>query len=114
MKLQKRDENGNKFSAIFSGAQVAAGNGAVKTTVAQNEYAIGYISLGSVDSSLKALSVDGAEATGANISSGAYGVARPFVLLYGDLSGASKPYMTWMLSDEGQRIVKEKGYIPVI
>ena len=58
MKLQDLDENGNKFSAIFSGAQVAAGNGAVKTMVAQNEYAIGYLSLGSVDDSLKALSVN--------------------------------------------------------
>ena len=115
MSLQDRDENGNKYSAIFSAAQVAAGNGAVKTTVAQNEYAIGYISLGSVDSSLKALSVDGAEATGANIASGAYGVARPFVLLHGDdLSDASQSYMNWMLSAEGQEIVEDKGYIPVI
>ena len=115
MNLQDRDENGTKFSAIFSGAQVAAGNGAVKTTVAQNEYAIGYISLGSVDDSLKALSVDGAEATGANISSGAYGVARPFVLLHGEeLSEASKAYMDWMLSSEAQKIVEEKGYISAI
>ena len=115
MELQDRDADGNKFSAIFSGAQVAAGNGAVKTTVAQNEFAIGYISLGSVDDSLKALSVDGAEATGANISSGAYGVARPFVLLHGEnLSETSKAYMNWMLSSEGQRIVEEKGYISVI
>ena len=115
MNLQDRDENGTKFSAIFSGAQVAAGNGAVKTTVAQNQYAIGYISLGSVDDSLKALSVDGAEATGANISSGAYGVARPFVLLHGEeLSEASKAYMNWMLSSEGQKVVEEKGYISVI
>ena len=115
MNLQDRDENGTKFSAIFSGAQVAAGNGAVKTTVAQNQYAIGYISLGSVDDSLKALFVDGAEATSANISSGAYGVARPFVLLHGEeLSETSKAYMNWMLSSEGQKIVEEKGYISVI
>lgn len=112
MNLQERDGNGNKYSAIFSGAQVAAGNGAVKTTVAQNQYAIGYISLGSVDDSLKALSVDGAEATGANISSGAYGVARPFVLLHSeDMSEASKAYMNWMLSSEGQKIIEERGYI---
>lgn len=114
MSLQARDENGNKYSAIFSGAQVAAGNGAVKTTVAQNNYAIGYISLGSVDDSLKALSVDGAEASGANIASGSYGVARPFVLMHGELSSASESYLKWMLSSEGQKIVEEKGYIPVI
>ncbi|UYM17247.1 phosphate ABC transporter substrate-binding protein [Endozoicomonas euniceicola] len=116
MSLKMKTEDGKKISAISASAQVAAGNGAVKTTVAQNDFAIGYISLGSVDNSLKALSVNGVEATPANISSGDYGVARPFELMFksADQSEASHAYLDWMLTEEAQRIVKEKGYISVI
>ena len=116
MSLKMKTEDGKKISAISASAQVAAGNGAVKTTVAQNDYAIGYISLGSVDNSLNALSVNGVEATPANISSGDYGVARPFELMFksADQSDASHAYLDWMLTEEAQQIVKEKGYISVI
>ena len=116
MSLKMKTEDGKKISAISASAQVAAGNGAVKTTVAQNDYAIGYISLGSVDNSLNALSVNGVEATPANISSGDYGVARPFELMFksADQSEASHAYLDWMLTEEAQQIVKEKGYISVI
>ncbi|AMO55391.1 phosphate ABC transporter substrate-binding protein [Endozoicomonas montiporae] len=116
MSLKMTTEDGKKVSAISASAQVAAGNGAVKTTVAQNDFAIGYISLGSVDNSLKALTVNGVEATDANISSGAYGVARPFELMFNstEQSEASRAYLDWMLTDEAQQIVKDKGYISVI
>ena len=116
MSLKMKTEDGKKISAISASAQVAAGNGAVKTTVAQNSFAIGYISLGSVDNSLKSLSVNGVEATAANISSGDYGVARPFELMFksADQSETSHAYLDWMLTEEAQQIVKEKGYISVI
>ena len=116
MSLKMTTEDGKKVSAISASAQVAAGNGAVKTTVAQNDFAIGYISLGSVDNSLKALKVNGIEASDSNISSGAYGVARPFELMFSgeNQSEASRAYLDWMLTEEAQQIVKEKGYISVI
>ena len=116
MSLKMTTEDGQKVSAISSSAQVASGNGAVKTTVAQNDFAIGYISLGSVDNSLKALKVNGVEATDTNISSGAYGVARPFELMFdaSNQNEVSQAYLDWMLTEEAQQIVNEKGYISVI
>ena len=69
MKL-KRDINGIKVSAITATAQVGNGNGMVKTIVANNPYAIGYISLGSVDDSLHAVSVDGATPSSETIAQG--------------------------------------------
>ena len=116
MSLKMETEDGKKVSAISASAQVAAGNGAVKTTVAQNDYAIGYISLGSVDSSLKTLKVNGVAATDANISTGAYAVVRPFELMFNgaEQTDASQSYLDWLLTEDAQKIVAEKGYIPVI
>ncbi|MGI9275456.1 MAG: phosphate ABC transporter substrate-binding protein [Endozoicomonas sp.] len=116
MKLRITDANGNRVSSVTNIAQVAPSNGAVKTTVAQNIYAVGYISLGSVDDSLKSLKVGGIAATRENIKAGKYKVARPFVLLYNTrkLTEASQSYLEWVLSEEGQAVVAEKGYIPVI
>ena len=116
MKLKVKDPSGHKISAVTSSAQVASGNGVVKTIVAQNQYAIGYISLGTVDNSLKALNVDGVAPSINAITKGEYTVSRPFVLLFNEhqLSASGKAYLNWMLSEEGQKIVSEHGYIPVI
>ncbi len=116
MSLKVKDANGNVISAVSNRAQVASGNGVVKTTVAQNPSAIGYISLGTVDGSLKALEVNGVEASNDTIATGEYTVARPFVLLYNaeTLSENGKAFLDWALSGEGQAIVAQQGYIPVI
>ncbi|WP_263081497.1 phosphate ABC transporter substrate-binding protein [Endozoicomonas sp. Mp262] len=116
MKLKIKDVSGNKLSAVTASAQVASGNGVVKTIVAQNKYAIGYISLGTVDNTLKPLAVDGVQPSIQAIANGEYTVSRPFVLLFNEqkLSETGKDYLDWMLSAEGQRIVSEHGYIPVI
>ena len=116
MSLKEKDANGNTISTIINTAQVAPGNGAVKTTVAQNDLAIGYISLGSVDESLKPLMVGGIEASDENISNGSYGIARPFVLLFSpeNQSESSTAYLEWLSSPDAQSVVAEMGYIPVI
>ena len=114
MKLKKKI-SGKKVSAISQRAQVANGNGAIKTIVASNPFAIGYISLGTVDNSLKALDVNGTPATVANVKEGKYEVARPFLILYrdGQPSSATEGFLNWMTSNEGQAIVEKKGYISV-
>ncbi|TEW53529.1 phosphate ABC transporter substrate-binding protein [Psychromonas sp. RZ22] len=113
MKL-KREVNGMKVSAITSSAQVGNGNGMVKTIVANNPYAIGYISLGSVDDSLKAVSVDGAAPSSKTIASGDYSIARPFVLLIKeDVDPAANKFIDYILSEDGQKIVEAQGYIRV-
>ncbi|WP_070969285.1 phosphate ABC transporter substrate-binding protein [Vibrio sonorensis] len=114
MKLKKKI-SGKKVSAISQRAQVANGNGALKTMVASNPYAIGYISLGTVDSSVQALAVDGTPATVDNVKNGTYKVARPFLVLYkeGKPTAETQKFLDWMLTDEAQSIVEKKGYISV-
>ena len=82
----------------------------------RNEYAIGYISLGSLDESLvKAVKIDGAEATAENIENGSYKVSRPFnVAVKPDSTNeVAKDFMTFIMSTEGQEVVSGEGYIPV-
>lgn len=73
--------------------------------VASNPYSIGYISLGTVDGSVHALSVDGTDATVDNVKNGSYKVARPFLVLYkkGKPSAETQKFLDWMLSEEAQR-----------
>jgi phosphate transport system substrate-binding protein len=100
---------------LVKGAIEFDGTGAVKAEVSRNVDAIGYISLGSVDTTIKALSVNGVEATTANVVAGAYTIARPFILLTkksAPLDPNTKAFMDWTLSDEGQTIVK-KSWISV-
>lgn len=81
-------------------------------TVAGNEAAIGYISLGSLDDSVKALKVDGVEATVDNVKSGDYKVSRPFNIVTGeDVSEAAQDFINYIMSDEGQAVIEEEGYI---
>ena len=94
---------------LVRGAIEFDGTGAVKAEVSRNVDAIGYISLGSVDSTIKALSVDGVEPTTPNVVAGAYKIARPFILLTkksGTLNPNTKAFLDWTLGDEAQNIVK--------
>ncbi len=107
-----RTVKGMQVSAISPRAQVGNGNGMVKTMVANNVNAIGYISLGSVDASLTALAVDGAPATVAAIQAGEYPIARPFILLSDENAPeVAIEFSNWIMSPEGQGIVAGKGYV---
>lgn len=95
-------------------AETATSTSLVQTTVAGNEAAIGYISLGALDeTSVKALKVGGVEATVENIKSGAYTVARPFVICYKEenLTDLGRDFVSFIMSAEGQKILSDKGYI---
>ncbi|WP_428774163.1 phosphate ABC transporter substrate-binding protein [Vibrio sp.] len=114
MSLKKKIGD-KKVSAISQRAQVANGNGGLKTMVASNPYAIGYISLGTVDGSVHALSIDGADASVDNVKNGSYKVARPFLVLYkkGKPSAETQKFLDWMLTEEAQKIVASHHYISV-
>ena len=108
------DEDDNDMTTLD--AQVTNNTSVMMTTVSENEYAIGYISLGSLDESLvKALKIDGAEATAENIENGSYKVSRPFNVAV--KKGADNPvatdFMSFIMSTEGQEVVSAEGYIPV-
>jgi phosphate transport system substrate-binding protein len=93
-------------------AIISNGTSVVMTTVAGNDYAIGYISLGSVNATIKAVNVDGATPTVANINSGSYKLARPFnIATKGDLSDTAADFVSFILSAQGQEIVEGSGYI---
>ncbi|KPU44021.1 phosphate-binding protein PstS 1 precursor [Oxobacter pfennigii] len=98
----------------ISTATVQNSTGAVRTAVSQDKNAIGYISLGSLNSDVKAVKVDGVEATEANVKANTYKISRPFVYMtQKDPSGATKAFIDFIMSAEGQAIVQESGFITV-
>ncbi|WP_138302870.1 MULTISPECIES: substrate-binding domain-containing protein [Eubacteriales] len=111
----EEEVDGEKVDMTTADAQITNNTSVMMTTVAENEYAIGYISLGSLDDSVKALSIDGAEATAENIENGSYKVSRPFnVAVKPDSTNeVAKDFMSFIMSTEGQQVVSDEGYIPV-
>lgn len=107
------DEEDNDITTV--NAEITNSTSVMLTTVAGNPASIGYVSLGSLSDDVKALSVDGAEATVDTIKSGEYKVARPFNVAYKEesLSDVAKDFLNFILSDDGQKIVGEEGYISV-
>lgn len=108
------DENGDDFTTFD--ATIQNGTNAVMQTVSGDAQAIGYISLGSLDDSIKALNVDGAEATAENVTNGSYPIARPFLIAWqkdAELSETTADFLDFIHSQEGQTIVEEEGYVAV-
>jgi phosphate transport system substrate-binding protein len=100
-------------SVIVDTALLQPSNGAVKTTVASTPFAMGFLSFGYLDNSVKTLTVDGVEASVANALSGEYPVVRPLnMITKGEPTGLAKAFLDFIFSDEGQAIVAE-DYIPV-
>ncbi len=84
------------------------------TNVKDNEAAIGYISLGSLNDTVKALKIGGVEATADNVKSGDYAVSRPFNIAYkGELSDVAQDFVDYIMSSDGQKIVSDNGYVTV-
>lgn len=96
-------------------AIVQDSNGSVMQLVAGDSNAIGFISLGLVDDQVKALDLDGVEATGENIMNGTYTLARPFLFVTKDEpTGLTKRFIDFILSWEGQKILSDEGLIPMV
>lgn len=87
----------------------------VMQTVAKDTNAIGYISLGSLNDSVKALKIDGVEASEENIANGSYKLQRPFNLAYkeSDLDDLAKDFLAYVASSDGQKIVADLGHVPL-
>lgn len=110
--IEQKDENGEKVDYTTDEANFTNSTSVMMSTVAGDEYAIGYVSLGSLNDTVKALKVDGAEATEENIKNGTYKVARPFnIATKGDISELAQDFIDFILSTEGQAVVSENGYI---
>lgn len=107
------DEDDNDITTV--NAEITNSTSVMLTTVAGNPMAIGYVSLGSLSDEVKAIKVDGVAATVEDINNGTYKVARPFLVAYkdGSLTDVAQDFLNFIMSDDGQAIVNEEGYISV-
>ncbi len=105
--------DGKKVDMTTEDAQITNNTAVMMTTVAGDEHAIGYISLGSLNETVKAVKVAGAEATAQNVADGTYTLARPFNIAWKEdaLGDAGRDFIAYIMSAEGQAIVNENGYV---
>ena len=112
--VEEKDADGNKVDNTTEEAEITNNTAVMMSTVAGDVDAIGYISLGSLNDSVKAAKIDGVEATAENIKSGEYKVSRPFnIATNGEVSDVAQDFIDYILSPEGQAVVEENGYIAV-
>lgn len=111
----EEEVDGAKEDMTTQDAVVQNSTNGVMQTVSQDANAIGYISLGSLNDTVKALKVDGVEATEETIADGSYKIARPFNLAYkeSELDDLSKDFLKYVKSEEAQKLVLEEGYVPL-
>ncbi len=99
---------------VVASALLQASNGAVASTVADNEAAIGYVGLGYLSDALQAVKVDGVAPSNATVAGGQYAIARPlFMFTNGWPAGLPAQFINFVLSAEGQKIAEEQGYVPL-
>lgn len=108
----QEEKDGEKVDMTTVDASITNSTSVMMTTVAGDENAIGYISLGSLNDTVKAVKIDGAEATAENVASDTYKVSRPFNIVTGEkASEAAQDFVNYIMSEEGQQIVEDNGYI---
>lgn len=112
--VEEKDADGNKVDNTTIDANITNNTAVMMSTVAGDPYAIGYISLGSLNDTVKAVKIDGAEATAENIKAGEYKISRPFnIATNGEVSEAAQDFINFILSEEGQTVVSENNYIAI-
>lgn len=112
--IEQKNEAGEKIDYTTDNAAVTNSTSVMMTTVAGDPYAIGYISLGSMNDTVKAVQIDGTDATVDNIKNGTYQIARPFnIVVMDDLSDAARDFIDFIMSADGQAVIEDNGYISV-
>lgn len=112
MGIEEKDAEGNKVDRTINTAEITNSTSVMMTTIAGNKSAIGYISLGSLNDTVKAIKVDGVEASVENVKNGSYKVSRPFnIATMGEVSEVAQDFIKFIMSEEGQAVVEEAGYI---
>ncbi len=112
--LEEKDASGNKIDMTTDLAAITNSTSVMMTSVASDPAGIGYISLGSLNDTVKAVVIDGVEATAANVKSGDYKVSRPFNIVTTDAPSAqTQDFINFIMSSDGQAIVEGNGYIAV-
>ena len=112
--IEKKNDEGKKIDYTTEEAAITNSTAVMLSSVAGDKYAIGYVSLGSLNNSVKALQIDGAEASVENINNGSYKISRPFNIAVKDnLSAVATDFINYILSDEGQNVIAANKYIKV-
>lgn len=110
--VEEKNEAGEKVDNTVDTAEITNSTAVMMTTVAGNKSSIGYISLGSLDDSVKAVEIDGVAPSAEAVKDGSYKVARPFNIVTKDgLSETAQDFINFIMSDEGQAVVEENGYV---
>lgn len=110
--IEQKNDAGEKIDYTTEDAEITNSTSVMMTTIAGNTQAIGYVSLGSLNDTVKAVKIDGAEATVDNIKSGVYKIARPFNIATKEgLSETAADFVSFILSEQGQQVVEENHYI---
>lgn len=112
--IEKKDANAKKVDYTTDEAAITNSTAVMLTSVAGDSYAIGYVSLGSLNDSVKAVKIDGADATVANINNGSYKISRPFnIAVKEGLPPVAQDFVNFIISDEGQKIIAANKYIKI-
>lgn len=108
----EEEQDGEKVDMTTVDASITNSTSVMMTTVAGDENAIGYISLGSLNDTVKAVKIDGAEATAENVANDTYKVSRPFNIVTGEeVSDAAQDFINYIMSADGQQVIEDNGYI---
>lgn len=113
--IEEKDGDGNKIDNTTTEAMITNSTSVMMTTISENEAAIGYISLGSLNDTVKALKIDGAEPSTENVKNKTYKIVRPFNIVTKEkkLNSQSKDFIKFIMSKEGQKVVADNGYITI-
>ncbi len=112
--IEEKDASGEKVDMTTTSASITNSTSVMMTSVSGDERGIGYISLGSLNDTVKALKIDGAEATAENVKSGTYKIARPFnIATKDDVSDVTQDFINFIMSADGQKVIEDNGYIAV-
>jgi len=110
--IMEKGENGENIDRTTVRAEITNSTAVMLMTVSGNPNAIGYLSMGVAPKGVKTVEIDGVEATFANIKNGTYPIARPFhIATKAEKSEAAADFIRFILSEEGQSIVEDCGYI---
>ena len=113
--IEQKNEAGEKIDCTTGECDITNSTSVMMTSVSGNDCAIGYISLGSLNDTVKALAIDGTEASVENIKAGTYNVARPFnIATLAETSEAAQDFITFIMSAEGQAVIESNGCIAVV
>jgi phosphate transport system substrate-binding protein len=110
--ILEKDSYGNETDNTYEEAIILNGTNAIMTTIAGDENSIGYISLGTLNDTVKALKIHNVEATSENVTNGSYKISRPFSIAYRELlSPLAEDFISFIMSSDGQSIIMEEGYV---